>query len=65
MSLLRKIRGVLNPERRSLRSRLIENWKPKLICLLLAVLVWVWVEVRYVESDDEWGLDEIRLSLPE
>ncbi|MBR3926515.1 MAG: hypothetical protein IKJ58_07110 [Akkermansia sp.] len=56
---------MLNPERRSLRSRLIENWKPKLICLLLAVLVWVWVEVRYVESDDEWGLDEIRLSLPE
>lgn len=56
---------MLNPERRSLRSRLTENWKPKLICLLLAVLVWVWVEFRYVESDDEWGLDEIRLSIPE
>ena len=65
MSLLRKIRRMLNPERRSLRSRLTQNWKPKLICLLLAVLVWVWVEFRYVESDDEWGLDEIRLSLPE
>ena len=65
MSLLRKIRRVLNPERRSLRSRLTENWKPKLICLLIAILVWLWVEIRYVDGSNEWGLDEIRLSIPE
>ena len=65
MSLLRKIRQLLNPEQRSLRSRLTRNWKPKLICLCLAILVWVWVEIRYVDGSDEWGLDEIRLSIPE
>ena len=65
MSLLRKIRQLLNPEQRSLRSRLTRNWKPKLICLFLAVLVWLWVEIRYVDGSDEWGLDEIRLSIPE
>ncbi|MBQ2380260.1 MAG: hypothetical protein II295_07725 [Akkermansia sp.] len=65
MSLLSKIRHLLNPEHRSLKSRLIENWKPKLICLLIAILVWLWVEIRYVDGSNEWGLDEIRLSIPE
>ncbi len=48
-----------------MRSRLTVNWKAKLICLVIAVLVWLWVEMRYVQSSDEWGLDEIRLSIPE
>lgn len=65
MSLLSKIQRLLNPEQRSLRSRLTNNWKAKLICLLLAILVWFWVEMRYVDGSDEWGLDEIRLSIPE
>ena len=65
MPLLSKIRRILNPEKRTLRSRLTVNWKAKLICLVIAVLVWLWVEMRYVQSRDEWGLDEIRLSIPE
>lgn len=65
MSLLNRIRQLLNPEKRSLRSRIVNNWKAKLICLVIAVMVWMWVEYRYVDTDDEWGLDEIRLSIPE
>lgn len=65
MSLLNKIRHLLNPEKRSFKSRLVENWKAKLVCLILAILVWLWVESRYVEGSSEWGLDEIRLSIPE
>ena len=65
MSLLSKIRHLLNPEHRSLKARLTENWKAKLICLLIAILVWLWVEIRYVDGSNEWGLDEIRLSIPE
>jgi len=65
MSLLSKIRHLLNPEHRSIRSRIINNWKAKLICLLIAVLVWFWVELRYVDAGSEWGLEEIRLSIPE
>lgn len=65
MSLLNKIQRLLNPEQRSLRSRITNNWKAKIICLLLAIFVWFWVEMRYVDGSDEWGLDEIRLSIPE
>ncbi len=65
MSLLNKIQRLLNPEQRSLRSRITNNWKAKFICLLLAIFVWFWVEMRYVDGSDEWGLDEIRLSIPE
>lgn len=65
MSLLSKIRHLLNPEQRSFRSRLVGNWKAKLVCLLLAVLIWFWVEMRYVDGSSEWGLEEIRLSIPD
>lgn len=65
MSLLNKILLLLNPEKRSFKTRIVENWKPKLICLGLAVLVWLWVESRYVDGSNEWGLDEIRISVPE
>ncbi len=39
----------------------------KLICLLLAVLVWVVVAYsqRRELREEEWGLDNIRLSAPE
>jgi len=48
-----------------LTKSLLRNWKPKLICLLLAVLVWVWVEYRYVQDSPEWDLNDVRLSVPE
>lgn len=65
MPLLRNLRRLLNPNQRTFRSRITNNWKAKLICLLLAVFVWFWVQVRYVDSGDDWGLNEIRLSIPE
>lgn len=49
----------------ALAQRLFRNWKPKLICLLLAILVWGWVEYRYVQDSPEWDLDDVRLSVPE
>ena len=48
-----------------MRSRITNNWKAKLICLLIAILVWFWVQTYYVSGSDEWSLDEIRLSIPE
>ncbi|MBR5523164.1 MAG: hypothetical protein IKV82_06860 [Akkermansia sp.] len=42
------------------------NRGPKLICLLLAIIVWIWVECFYVRDENtEWDMDEIRLSIPE
>lgn len=43
------------------------NWKPKLICLALAVVIWTVVECFFVQSatNKGWDLDRIRLSLPE
>lgn len=49
-----------------IRELLTHNWRPKLICLLLAVLVWVGVEFIFVRDENkEWDMDDIRLSLPE
>lgn len=43
------------------------DWKPKLISLIIAVVIWTWVETFYVKSDSDkqWDLDRIRLSLPD
>ena len=42
------------------------NWQPKLICLVLAILVWVLVDCFYVQvSNEEWDLNNIRFSTPE
>lgn len=42
------------------------NWQPKLICLALAILVWVVVDCFYVQdSNEEWDLNNIRISIPE
>ena len=43
------------------------NWKPKLICLALATVIWLVVDRFFVQSssDKVWNLDNIRLSLPE
>ena len=65
MTLLKKLQRLLNPEQRTMRSRVTNNWKAKLICLLIAIFVWFWVQTYYVSGSDEWSLDEIRLSIPE
>ncbi len=40
------------------------NWKPKLITLALAILVWV--IVKYSSSDDySWDAEDPRLVIPE
>ena len=55
----------------NLQKKIVElltlDWKPKLICLIIAVVIWTWVETFYVQSDSDkrWDLDRIRLSLPD
>ncbi len=50
-----------------LRKIFLSNWRPKLICLVIAVLLWSWVEYFYADSrdNDEWDEDDIRFTLPE
>ncbi len=50
-----------------LRKIIVNNWRPKLICLVIAILLWSWVEYFYAEShsDDEWDEDDVRFTLPE
>lgn len=64
MQLLNKLRELLRPDPAPWTTRLLRNWKPKLICLALAVLVWLWVELRYVQDNDDWDIDSVRLSEP-
>ncbi len=52
--------------RERLRILVTTNRRPKLICLLLAIIVWMWVNYFYVQDENTvWDDDEIRISLPE
>ncbi len=52
--------------RKTLERIVIRNWRPKLICLLCAILVWLSVDFFLVRGDtDEWDMNEIRVTLPE
>ncbi len=64
MKMLNKLRALLSPDPAPLATKLLRNWKPKLICFILAVLVWLWVELRYVQDSDDWDIDSVRLSEP-
>ncbi len=50
-----------------LRKIFVRHWRPKLICLVLAILLWSWVEHFYVDTrgEDEWDEDDVRFTLPE
>ena len=49
-----------------LKQLFLENWKPKLFCLLGAVFVWLAVDRLLVRgSETEWNIDDIRIVLPE
>lgn len=48
------------------RKMFIDNWKPKLVCLVVAALVWLLVN-RIVEQEETpvWEIDEVLTSQPE
>ncbi len=49
-----------------LRKLLLNNWRPKLLCLICAVVVWLMVNHLLVRNDGaEWDIDDIRVVLPE
>lgn len=45
--------------------KLTRNWKPKLITLALAIVVWLFVEYRSSEAESEWDEEDIRIVVPE
>lgn len=52
--------------RNIIKALLIENWKPKLVCLVCAVVVWLLVNHLLVRGDSpEWDIDDIRFANPE
>lgn len=49
-----------------LKKALTSNLRPKLACLAAAILVWLVVYYVYVrEPNENWDLNDVRLSLPE
>lgn len=64
MHLLTKLRELARTDQAPFTTRLIRNWKPKLICLILAILVWLWVERRYVQEGIDWDPETVRYSEP-
>lgn len=59
------------PNISNLRKKITEaitlNRLPKLVCLLLAILVWMVVEYVYMRdgASENWDLNDVRLSMPE
>ncbi len=57
------------PLRDKLKRLFTNNWRPKYICLILAILLWFWVDHFYVRSETdaakEWDENAILFSLPE
>ncbi|MBQ4614668.1 MAG: hypothetical protein IJB31_07065 [Akkermansia sp.] len=52
--------------RERIKKLITLNWRPKLVCLLAAIIVWLWVEWFYVRDENtEWDMDNIQLSIPE
>ena len=49
-----------------LKKLLLNNWRPKLLSLICAVVVWLMVNHLLVRGDSaEWDIDDIRVVLPE
>ncbi len=55
--------------RDKIRRLFTNNWKPKYICLILAILLWTWVNHFYVSAEtdaaQEWDENAVLFSLPE
>lgn len=47
------------------KHKFTRNWKPKLITLGLAIVVWLFVEYRSSESGSEWDEEDIRIVVPD
>lgn len=58
--------NIQNLKKKS-REALCTDRRPKLICLLLAILIWV--VVHYINKRDgageNWNLDKARISMPD
>ena len=49
----------------SKKRKFTRNWKPKLITLGLAIIVWFVVEYRTSEANSEWDEEDIRIVVPD
>ena len=51
---------------KTLRKLFIDNWKPKLVCLVVAVLVWLLINGSVEQEETPvWEIDEVLTSQPE
>ncbi len=46
-------------------GKLSRNWKPKLITLGLAIIVWCLVSYSNSDNSDEWDAHDTRIVVPE
>jgi len=46
-------------------QKLSRNWKPKLITLGLAIIVWCLVSYSNSDNSDEWDEHDTRIVIPE
>lgn len=60
-----KIKNAIHPELSRLAGKLTRNWKPKLITLAMAIVVWALVSYSTDENSDEWDEDDTRIVIPE
>lgn len=65
MQQLNRIINHLKNKFFSANRKLTRNWKPKLITLGLAIIVWAVVEYRSSEANSEWDEEDIRIVVPD
>ena len=63
--MLDKIINLLSNRFHKSRRKLMRNWKPKLITLGIAILLWIVMEYRAREANSEWNEEDIRIVVPE
>lgn len=62
---MNKIKNLMRHKLQRYGTKLVRNWKPKLITLGLAILVWGLVSYSNSDKPDEWDEDDTRIVIPE
>lgn len=61
---MNRILEQLKPKMQRLYGKMLRNWRPKLVTLGLAILVWLIVNYSHSDSE-EWAYDDINVSIPD
>ena len=60
-----RIQSLMRRKLNRTYTKLSRNWKPKLICLGLAILVWTLVQYSTTGDETQWDEDDTRIVIPE